>query len=109
MTQKTKKTMIIVAAFVAVAAIVYFVFFRKAKAGTAEGYIDRLNASWSVKRAIKSHLTQAATSQDINANASANNMSYNQALALTAAYYLVNDGTVDDATWQDWKLQVLSM
>lgn len=109
MTQKSKKTTIIVAAVVVIVAIVYFVFLRKAKAGTPEGYIDRLNASWSVKRAIKSHLAQAEAEQDINANASANGMNYNQALALTAAYYLVNDGTVDDATWQEWKLQILSM
>lgn len=109
MKPSTKKTIIIVAAVIVAAVIVYFAFFSKAKAGTAEGYIDRLNVSRSTKRAIKSHIKQAKETQDINANAMANGMNYEQALALTAAYYLVNDGTVDDATWQGWKAQVLAM
>ena len=109
MKPKTKKTTIIVAAVAVIAAVAYFAFFRKAKAGTAAGYIDRLNAPTKTKKAIKSHLQQAAAEQDINANAKANGMNYEQALALTAAYYLVTDGAADDATWQDWKAQVLAM
>lgn len=109
MKPKTKKTFIIMAAVAAVVAIIYFMFFRKAKAGTAEGYIDRLNVGLSTRKAIKSHLDQALAEQDINANAAANGCTYEQALALSAAYYLVNDGTVDDATWQNWKAQILSM
>lgn len=109
MKPKTKKTMIIVAAFAAIVAIVYFAFFRKAKAGTAAGYIDRLNVSRQVKNAIKSHLAKAVAEQDINANAAANGMSYEKALALSAAYYLVHDGTIDDATWQNWKNQIVAM
>ena len=104
----TKKTLIIMTAIAIVAAIVYFAFFRKAKAGTAEGYIDRLNVSNDIKKAIKSHLVEAAR-QDIAANAAANGINYEQALALTAAYFLVNDGTVDDATWQTWKAQIRTM
>lgn len=109
MKPKSKKTIIIVLAIAIIATIIYFAFLRKAKAGTAEGYIDRLDVSRNIKNAIKSHIEQAKTSQDINANAVANGMNYEQALALSAAYYLVNDGTVDDATWQGWKAQILAM
>ena len=109
MKPKTKKTMIIVAAVLAIAAIVYFVFFSKAKAGTAAGYIDRLDVSRQVKRTIKSYLSKALAEQDINANMAANpGLNYEQALALSAAYYLVPD-TVSDAVWQDWKAQVMAM
>lgn len=109
MKPKTKKTIIIVAALAVVAAIIYFAFFRKAKAGTAEGYIDRLDTSLANRRAIKSYLEKAALEQDIAANTAANGINYEQALALTAAYYLVTDGTVDDATWQQWKAQIKAM
>ena len=109
MKPKTKKTIIIVLAIAIIATIVYFAFFGKAKAGTAEGYIDRLDASRSIKKAIKSYLAKAKADQDINANATANGCNYEQALALSAAYYLVNDKTVDDATWQMWKAQILAM
>ena len=109
MKPKTKKTLIIVLAVAVVAVIVYFAFFHKAKAGTAEGYIDRLNVSNKIKRAIKGHLS-AAASQDINANMAANpGLNYEQTLALTAAYYLVNDNTVSDATWQQWKAEIAVM
>lgn len=109
MKPKTKKTIIVMLAIAAVAVIVYFAFFRKAKAGTAEGYIDRLSAGNDIKKAIKSHLSQAAL-DDINANMALNpGLNYEQTLALTAAYYLVNDHTVDDATWQQWKAEIAAM
>ncbi len=109
MKPKTKKTFIIVLAIAAVAAIVYFAFFRKAKAGTAEGYIDRLSAGNDIKRAIKSHLAEAAL-HDIGANMAQNpGLNYEQTLALTAAYYLVNDNSVSDATWQQWKAEIIAM
>lgn len=103
----TKKTLIIVAAVVAIAVILWFVL--RGSKNTAEGIINRLNASRKEKQAIKGYLAQAKAEQDINANAAANGMNYQQALALTAAYYLVTDGSVSDATWQQWKLQVLAM
>lgn len=109
MKPKTKKVIIIMAALAIVAAIVYFAFFRKAQAGTAEGYIDRIDTTLANRRLIKSFLKNAAIEQDIAANASANGLNYEQALALSAAYYLVNNGTVDDATWQKWKAQVKAM
>lgn len=109
MKPKTKKTLIIVAAVAVVAAIIYFAFFHKAKAGTAEGYIDRLNTTAANRRAIKGYLQKSALEQDIAANANANGINYEQALALTAAYYLVVDGTIDDATWQQWKAQIKAM
>lgn len=105
----TKKTIIIMAAIAIIAAIVYFVFFRKAKAGTAEGYIDRLNVSSDIKKAIKSYIEKAKAEQNINTNAANSGINYEQALALSAAYYLVNNGTVDDATWQQWSTQIRNM
>ena len=108
MKPKSKKTFFIVAALAIVAVIIYFAFFNKAKAGTAEGYIDRLDASRDIKKAIKGHLLQAQAEQDINANAEKNGLNYEQALALTAAYYLV-PGTVNDATWQQWAAQIKAM
>lgn len=109
MKPKTKKTLIIVLAVAVVAVIVYFAFFRKAKAGTAEGYIDRLSVDRSTRQAIKSHLTDALA-QDMSTNMAANpGLNYEQALALTAAYYLVNDNTVSDATWQQWKAEIAAM
>lgn len=109
MKPETKKTIIVMLAVAAVAVIVYFAFFRKAKAGTAEGYIDRLSINSDMKRAIKSHLEEAAQ-QDMNANMALNpGLNYEQALALTAAYFLVGAGIVDDATWQQWKAQVKAM
>ena len=109
MKPKTQKTLFIVATVAVVAAIIYFAFFRKAKAGTAEGYIDRLNTTAANRRAIKGYLQKSALEQDIAANASANGINYEQALALTAAYYLVVDGTIDDVTWQQWKAQIKAM
>lgn len=108
MKPKTKKTIIIVAAIAVVVAIIYFAFFRKAKSGTAEGYIDRLDTSLAKRRVIKSYLEKAALEQNIEANAAANGINYEQALALSAAYYLV-PGTIDDATWQAWKAQIIAM
>lgn len=108
MKPKTKKIIIIVAA-VALVAVVLWVLLRKAPKGTAEGYIDRLDTTAANRRAIKGYLAKAMAEQDISANAAANGISQEQALALTAAYYLVNDGTVDDATWQLWKQQVKAM
>ena len=106
---KGGQALIIVLAIVAVAVIIYLAFFRKAKAGTAEGYIDRLDVSSDIKKTIKGYLFQAQAEQDINANMAANpGLNYEQALALTAAYYLV-PGTVDDATWQRWKEQIKAM
>lgn len=107
MSSKTKKTLIIMAAVVAVAVILWLVI--RGSKNTAEGIINRLNAPRSVKQAIKSYLAQAKAEQDINVNAANNGMNYQQALALTAAYYLVTNGTVSDATWQQWKAQVLAM
>ena len=108
MKPKAKKTIIVMLAIAAVAVIAYFAFFNKAKAGTAEGYIDRLSISRDMKRAIKSHLSQAAL-EDMTTNMAANpGLNYEQTLALTAAYYLVNDHTIDDATWQQWKAQVMA-
>ena len=109
MKHTTKKTIIIIAAVAIIAAIIYFAFFGKAKAGTAEGYIDRLSTSRANKRAIKSYIAKAKADQDINANAANNGINYEQALALSAAYYLVTDGTVDDATWQGWKAEIVTM
>lgn len=110
MKPSTKKTIIVLAAIAAIIAVVYFLFFNKAKAGTAEGYIDRLQGvSRALKNAIKGNIERAKTEQDITANAASNAMNYEQALALSAAYYLVNDGTVDDATWQQWAAQVRAM
>lgn len=108
MNPKTKKIIIIVAV-VLVAIVLWAVLLRKAPKGTAEGYIDRLNTTAANRRAIKGYLQQAALEQDIAANATANGINQEQALALTAAYYLVNNGTVDDATWQLWKQQIKAM
>lgn len=109
MKPSTKKTIIVLAAIAAIVAVVYFLFFNKAKAGTAEGYIDRLNVDNATKRAIKSHLSDAAL-QDMSANMALNpGLNYEQSLALTAAYYLVNDNTVSDATWQQWKAEIAAM
>ena len=107
MKSKTKK-IIIVALAVAAIAVILWITLRGSKK-TANGIINRLKTSWSIKKAIKSHLDQAKVEQDINANAAENNMTYEQALALTAAYYLVNDGTVSDATWNEWADQVRAM
>ena len=108
MKPKTKKILIITFALALVAVIIWVVT-RKAKKGTAEGYIDRINTTTANRRAIKGYLQQAALEQDIAANATANGINQEQALALSAAYYLVNNGTVDDATWQLWKQQIKAM
>ena len=108
MKPQTKKTIIIVMAIAIVATIIYFAFFAKAKAGTPEGYIDRLNVDRATKKAIKSYLAEART-EDLAANMAANpGLNAEQVLALTAAYHLV-PGTVSDATWQDWKAQIAAM
>lgn len=109
MKPRTKKILIITAAVVVIAVVIYLIVNRKAEKGTAEGYIDRLNTTRSIKSSIKGYLTKAQTEQDIAAYAASAGINYEQALALTAAYYLVNDGTVDDATWQDWKAQIKAM
>lgn len=106
MKPKTKKILIITAAVVVIAAILWFAMRGSKK--TAVGIINRLNASASIKKAIKSHLAQAQAEQDINANAANAGMTYEQALALTAAYYLVPD-TVSETTWQEWAAQVRTM
>ena len=105
MTPKTKKRTIIIAAVIAIAVIVYFVFFRKK---SAEYYINRLNTTAENKALIKGFLGDAAATQDINANAAANGLNYNQALAMTAAYYLVGSA-IDEATWAQWLAQVRTM
>ncbi len=107
MKPNTKKTLII-AVVVAVVAVTLWLLFRGSKK-TAKGMINRLNTSRYVKNAIIGYLEKAKLEQDINANAESNNCTYEQALALTAAYYLVNDGIVDDATWQQWKSEIFSM
>lgn len=105
----TKKTIIIMATVAIIATIVYFVFFRKAQAGTAEGYIDRLQGvDRQTKKAIKGYIEKAKAEQNINTNAANSGMNYEQALALSAAYYLVPD-TIDDATWQQWAAQIKAM
>lgn len=109
MKPKAKKIIIIAAAIAVVAAIAWLAFFRKAPEGTAEGYIDRLkDVDRATKRSIKSYLEKAKLEQNIEANATANGVNYEQALALAAAYYLV-PGTIDDATWQAWKAQIKAM
>lgn len=103
----TKKILIIAAAVAVIAAILWFTLRGSKK--TAKGMINRLNTSSDIKKQIKGYLAQAQLEQDINANAQVNNCNYEQALALSAAYYLVNNGTVEDATWQQWKAQILAM
>ena len=104
----TKKILIIVAVVAVVATILWFVL--RGSKNTAKGMINRLNVSSNIKREILSHLAQAKAEQDINANATRNNCTYEQALALTAAYYLVNNyPEVTDATWQQWKAEILTM
>ena len=109
MKPKTKRILIIVAAALAIAAIIYFAFFRKAEEGTAEGYIDRLDINQSLKSAIKANLKAAEAAEDIQANADRNGCNYQQALALTAAYWLVSAGTITEETWWQWKEQILAM
>lgn len=104
MKPKTKKIMII-AAVVAVVALVLWLVFRKK---SAEYYIDHLDTTAENKKLIKGFLADAAATQDINANAAANGLNYNQALALTAAYYLVGN-TIDATTWAQWVAQVKTM
>ena len=107
MKPSTKKTLIIVAALLAVAAIIYYTMRGSKK--TAKEMINRLSTTSDIKKAIIANLEKAKAEQDINANAAANGCNYEQALALSAAYYLVDDGTVTDATWQQWKAEILSM
>lgn len=107
MKAKTKKILIIAAAVLAVAVILWLVL--RGSKNTAEGIINRLDASRDIKKAIKGYLAQAASEQDVNDNAAANGINYEQALVLTAAYYLVTDGTVSDTMWQQWKAQVKAM
>lgn len=104
MKPKTKKILIIAAA-VAIAALFLWLVFRKK---SAEYYIDHLDTTAENKQLIKSYLANAAATQDINANAAANGLNYNQALALSAAYYLVGSA-IDEATWAQWVAQVKTM
>ena len=108
MKPKTKKILIITVAVVLVAVIIWAVT-RKGKKGTAEGYIDRIDTTAANRRAIKGYLERARMEQDINQNAADNGISYEKALALSAAYYLVQDGTIPLLTWYDWKEQVKAM
>lgn len=108
MKPKTKKILIITFALALVAVIIWVVT-RKAKKGTAEGYIDRINTTAANRRAIKGYLERARMEQDIDQNATDNGVSYEKALALSAAYYLVQDGTIPLMTWYDWKNQVKAM
>ena len=108
MKPKTKKIIIIAAAVLAVAVILCLVFRGSKK--TAKGMINRLNVSSDIKKEIISHIEDAKLTQDIEANAKANDCTYEQALALSAAYYLVDSYPgVTDATWQQWKSEILSM
>ena len=104
MKPKTKKTLIWIAAAVIVAVIVWLVFRKK----SAEYYINHLDTTADNKELIKGYLAHAAATQDINANAAANGLNYNQALALSAVYYLVGN-TIDEATWAQWVAQVKTM
>lgn len=104
MKPKTKKTIIWMIAIIIIAAIVWLVFRKK----SAEYYIDHLDTTAENKQLIKSYLANAAATQDINANAAANGLNYNQALALSAAYYLVGSA-IDEATWAQWVAQVKTM
>lgn len=104
MKPKTKKTIIWMIAIIIIAVIVWLVFRKK----SAEYYINHLDTTAANKELIKGYLADAAATQDINANAAANGLNYNQALALTAAYYLVGN-TIDEATWAQWVAQVKTM
>ena len=105
----TKKILIIAAAVAVVGVILYFTLRGSKK--TAKGMINRLDVSSDIKKAIISHLDEvkALPEETIKERMAVNNCNYEQALALSAAYYLVDDQTVDDATWQRWKAEILAM
>lgn len=100
----TKKIIIWTIAIIVITVVVWLVFRKK----SAEYYINHLDTTADNKELIKGYLAHAAATQDINANAAANGINYNQALALSAAYYLVGN-TIDEATWRQWFAQVKTM
>lgn len=90
MKQKTKKTIIIVLAIAIIAVIVWLLFFRK------QGYekeIDKLNASESVKAALRDQVKQGLkdpnfNKSEIEAQAAQYGMTYDQWLVCLAAMAL---------------------
>lgn len=109
MKPKTKKILIVVAAIVAVAIIVWLVSRKNSKNSTA-AIINRLDADDSTKSMIKSRLayieTYAATADATSAwsreqfqkKAKERGVTYEQELVIEAIYSLVDSGSIDQAT-----------
>lgn len=95
MKPKTKKTLIIVLAIAAVAAIVWLAFFRKGK--SASSIVDKLAVDDGVKSALKAKVAEIEanasglsgwTRESIESKAAQNGYTYNQWLVVEAAYAL---------------------
>ena len=95
MKPKTKKIIIIAAAVIAVVAIAYFAFFRKAK--TATQIINSLNIDATTKQALLDRLAYIESTWDktaIETNAVKKGRSYQQQLVAEAAYSLYSTNTL---------------
>lgn len=101
MKPKTKKIIIIAVAVIAVAFIVWVLFFRKAG---WEKVIDGLDLSEADKKTLRTQVKAIVSDSAFNkayyeAAAARNNITYDQYLVIEAAYYLgwapgVTNGTV---------------
>lgn len=108
MKPKTKKILIIVAAIVAVAVIVWLVARKNVKTTTAS-IINRLNADDEIKSMIKARLAYienyAATAdasaawsrENLQLKAQERGITYEQELVVEAIYSLMESGTLDSA------------
>lgn len=114
MKAKTKKTIVIVAAVAAVALVVWLLLRKK---GT-DKIISKLNVSDAIKSSIKGWVETISgysgtegswQKSEIEKNAKAKGISYEQQLVLEAAYQLRLNDTIDEATWQAIVGQIQSM
>ncbi len=111
MKPKTKKTLIIVAAVLAVAVIVYLVFFRKAK-GSTSAVIARLNCDATLKDALTSMVDNINTSWDeahknlIAEHATTYGRTVAQQTVAEALYALYDAGQIDAATYNSVLSQI---
>lgn len=107
MKPKTKKILIIAAAIVAIAIILYFVF--KGSKKTAKGMINRLSAPSDTKNAILGYLDQAKADPEIADIMESNNCSEQQAVAIIALYYLYQSDAITLEDVSKYKQEILAM
>ena len=109
MKPKTKKTLIIAAAIVAIVAIVWYTFvWRK----SVNGIISRLDVDKQTKRILRDYsknLLTVQTSQSIQTQATADGLTFNLEVVDWARYNAVRDGKITETVSDSIYSQLYSM